>query len=60
MYGLIGVGVAMSIWVSAMLYMERSHAKKHRDIIEAAEASSSNGTTHDVITAGDKGLDSKV
>ncbi|KAI1206324.1 retrograde regulation protein 2 [Annulohypoxylon truncatum] len=52
MCALIGVGAAMGIWVTVMLYLERHHAKKHTDIIDAvdaAEAGSSCEATHEII-----------
>ncbi|KAI2601889.1 retrograde regulation protein 2 [Hypoxylon sp. NC1633] len=60
MYALIAVGIAMAIWVTVMLYMENHFSKDQVDVLDATESGSSDGTTHEVVIGGNKGLDSKV
>ncbi|KAI1389944.1 retrograde regulation protein 2 [Hypoxylon trugodes] len=62
MYGLIGIGAVMGIWVTVMLYMERHHAKRQLDmnIIDAAETANSDITSQRSATGGNKPVDSKV
>ncbi len=47
MYALVVVGAAMAIWVTVMLWMERQHEKKQSHIIDATDAASTIGTTHE-------------
>lgn len=61
MAALVGIGGAMAIWVTAMLYMERRHAKRRMHTLEAVDtASNYDGTAVERVTEGAKGPDSKV
>lgn len=60
MCALIAIGALMAVWVTVMLYMERQHAKKHQDVIDALEGASTDGIDHERVVGGSKGVDSKV
>ncbi|XDG02537.1 hypothetical protein ABKA04_002152 [Annulohypoxylon sp. FPYF3050] len=59
MYALIGIGVAMAIWVTVMLYLEQHHAKKHTDVIDAIESADA-GSGDEAVDGAKKVLDSQV
>ncbi|KAK7747575.1 hypothetical protein SLS62_009074 [Diatrype stigma] len=60
MWALVAIGALMAVWVTVMLYMERQHAKKHQDIIDALEGASTDGMDHERVVGGSKGVDSKI
>ena len=61
MAAMVGIGAAMAIWVTAMLYMERRHSKRRMHTLEAVDTSSNyDGTAVEGVTEGAKGPDSKV
>ena len=49
MTALVVIGSAMAIWVTAMLYMERRHARRHVDTIDAADTASNDEATEERV-----------
>ena len=61
MAALVGIGGAMAIWVTAMLYMERQHAKRRVHTLEAVDTvSDCDGAADERVIEGGKEPDGKV
>lgn len=60
MIAMVVIGALMAVWVTVMLFMERHHAKKHQDVIDAIDSVSAKGVDHERVIGSSKGLDNKV
>jgi hypothetical protein len=57
---MIGVGAAMAIWTTAMLWMERHFDTGIPEVINGTVRSSSDDVSRESVIGGNKAADSKV